>query len=128
MNLTTTYMGFELPHPLVPGASPLTDSLDAVRRLRSAKVSRLRGVVSLLERSHVSQPFRPQALADFRVFVDGQQRYQRMSFCREDGDAQFGATIDDTDHFLTLLVSDGGDGNLFDRVILIDPVLELSFK
>jgi dihydroorotate dehydrogenase (fumarate) len=36
MNLTTTYMGFELPHPLVPGASPLTDSLDAVRRLEDA--------------------------------------------------------------------------------------------
>src|SRR5262249_24315501 len=30
------YMGFELPHPLVPGASPLVDSLDMVRRLEDA--------------------------------------------------------------------------------------------
>jgi dihydroorotate dehydrogenase (fumarate) len=36
MTLTTTYMGFELPHPLIPGASPLSDSLDAVRRLEDA--------------------------------------------------------------------------------------------
>src|SRR6478736_1692482 len=36
MNLATTYMGFELPHPLVPGASPLTESLDSVRRLEDA--------------------------------------------------------------------------------------------
>jgi dihydroorotate dehydrogenase (fumarate) len=36
MNLATTYMGFQLPHPLIPGASPLSDDLDAVRRLEDA--------------------------------------------------------------------------------------------
>jgi len=36
MNLTTTYLGFELPHPIVPGASPMTDNLDMVRRLEDA--------------------------------------------------------------------------------------------
>ena len=36
MNLATTYLGFELPHPLVPGASPLVDDLDTVRRLEDA--------------------------------------------------------------------------------------------
>jgi dihydroorotate dehydrogenase (fumarate) len=36
MDLSTTYMGFKLPHPLIPGASPLTDDLDAVRRLEDA--------------------------------------------------------------------------------------------
>jgi dihydroorotate dehydrogenase (fumarate) len=36
MNLATTYLGFELPHPLVPGASPLVDNLDTVRRLEDA--------------------------------------------------------------------------------------------
>ena len=36
MNLSTTYMGFELPHPLIPGAGPLTYSLDSVRRLEDA--------------------------------------------------------------------------------------------
>jgi len=36
MNLSTTYMGFELPHPLVPGASPMVQDLDLVRRLEDA--------------------------------------------------------------------------------------------
>jgi dihydroorotate dehydrogenase (fumarate) len=36
MDLSTTYMGFELPHPLVVGASPMVDSLDTVRRLEDA--------------------------------------------------------------------------------------------
>jgi dihydroorotate dehydrogenase (fumarate) len=36
MDLSTTYMGFDLPHPVVPGASPLVDDLDTVRRLEDA--------------------------------------------------------------------------------------------
>lgn len=36
MNLSTTYMGFKLPHPLIPGASPLSGDLDMVRRLEDA--------------------------------------------------------------------------------------------
>jgi dihydroorotate dehydrogenase (fumarate) len=36
MDLTTTYLGFTLPHPFMPGASPLVDDLDVVRRLEDA--------------------------------------------------------------------------------------------
>ncbi|MEW6335795.1 MAG: dihydroorotate dehydrogenase-like protein [Acidobacteriota bacterium] len=36
MDLTTTYLGFTLPHPLMPGASPLVDDLDTVRQLEDA--------------------------------------------------------------------------------------------
>jgi dihydroorotate dehydrogenase (fumarate) len=36
MDLSTTYLGFTLPHPLIPGASPLADELDGVRRLEDA--------------------------------------------------------------------------------------------
>jgi dihydroorotate dehydrogenase (fumarate) len=36
VDLTTTYLGFHLPHPLMPGASPLVDDLDTVRRLEDA--------------------------------------------------------------------------------------------
>jgi dihydroorotate dehydrogenase (fumarate) len=36
MNLSTAYMGFVLPHPLIPGASPLVDDLDKVRQLEDA--------------------------------------------------------------------------------------------
>ncbi len=36
MDLSTKYLGFNLPHPLIPGASPLVDDLDTVRRLEDA--------------------------------------------------------------------------------------------
>jgi dihydroorotate dehydrogenase (fumarate) len=36
MDLSTTYLGLKLPHPLMPGASPLVDDLDDVKRLEDA--------------------------------------------------------------------------------------------
>ena len=36
MNLDTTYLGLDLPHPFIAGASPLADDLDNVRRLEDA--------------------------------------------------------------------------------------------
>ena len=39
MNLTTRYLGLTLPHPFMPGASPLVDRLDTVLRLEDAGAS-----------------------------------------------------------------------------------------
>ena len=39
MDLKTDYLGLTLPHPLVAGASPLSDDLDGVRRLEDAGAS-----------------------------------------------------------------------------------------
>ena len=36
MDLRTTYLGLPLAHPLMPGASPLVDDLDTVKRLEDA--------------------------------------------------------------------------------------------
>ena len=36
MDLSTTYLGLELPHPFMPGASPMAVDLDTVRRLEDA--------------------------------------------------------------------------------------------
>jgi dihydroorotate dehydrogenase (fumarate) len=36
MDLSTTYLGMSLPHPLIPGASPLADELDDVKLLEDA--------------------------------------------------------------------------------------------
>lgn len=41
MDLSTTYLGFRLPHPFIPGASPLVDDLDTVRRLEDAGAAAL---------------------------------------------------------------------------------------
>lgn len=104
----------------------LTIDLEAIRRGWSASTKTLRGVLAHLERSHVSQPFHPDAKATFQIYVDGELRYERDKFCRRDGDAIFGVDILDADRFLTLLVTDGGDGPIYDRVILIDTLFELN--
>ena len=39
MDLSTTYLGFSLSSPLMPGASPLVDDLDTVKRLEDAGAS-----------------------------------------------------------------------------------------
>ncbi len=39
MDLSTTYLGLSLAHPFMPGASPLVDDLDTVRRLEDAGAS-----------------------------------------------------------------------------------------
>lgn len=39
MDLSTRYLGFDLAHPLMPGASPLGADLDAIRRLEDAGAS-----------------------------------------------------------------------------------------
>ena len=36
VDLSTTYMGLELKHPVVPSASPLSESLDKIKRLEDA--------------------------------------------------------------------------------------------
>ncbi|MBK8727410.1 MAG: dihydroorotate dehydrogenase-like protein [Holophagaceae bacterium] len=36
MDLSTTYLGLKLPHPLMAGASPLSDEMDSIRRLEDA--------------------------------------------------------------------------------------------
>ncbi len=36
MDLTTNYLGFELPHPFMPGASPMATDLDHVKKLEDA--------------------------------------------------------------------------------------------
>ena len=36
MKLHTSYLGFDLPHPIVPGACPLANDLDSARRLEDA--------------------------------------------------------------------------------------------
>ena len=41
MDLSTTYLGMRLPHPLVVGAGPLGDQLDVARALEDAGASLL---------------------------------------------------------------------------------------
>ena len=57
MDLTTRYLGLELPHPLMPGASPLADDLDTVRRLEDA------GAAAIVMRSLFEEQLAVEQLA-----------------------------------------------------------------
>ena len=61
MDLTTKYLGIELAHPLMPGASPLVDDLDRVKRLRDA------GASAIVMRSLFEEQIVGEQVATFRA-------------------------------------------------------------
>ena len=61
MDLTTTYLGIDLPHPFISGASPLSDGLDSVRRLEDA------GAAAITLRSLFGEQLDVEGLATHRA-------------------------------------------------------------
>src|SRR5262245_41742820 len=61
MDLSTTYLGFELAHPLIPGAGPMADDLDTVRRLEDA------GAAAIVMRSLFEEQIAFEEAATFAV-------------------------------------------------------------
>jgi dihydroorotate dehydrogenase (fumarate) len=61
MDLSTTYLGFNLPHPLMAGAGPISDSLDAARRLEDA------GAAAIVLRSLFEEQIASEGLATYRA-------------------------------------------------------------
>jgi len=56
MDLSTTYLGLKLPHPLISGASPLADELDGVKQLEDAGAAMI-VLRSLFEEQLVHEQF-----------------------------------------------------------------------
>jgi dihydroorotate dehydrogenase (fumarate) len=56
MDLSTVYLGLQLRHPLMPGASPLVDDLDMVRRLEDAGAAAI-VMHSLFEEQIIAEQF-----------------------------------------------------------------------
>lgn len=71
MDLSTTYLGLTLAHPLMPGASPLADDLDMVRRLEDAGATAI-VMRSLFEEQITRSSFGPlhYVLAGSKSFAD----------------------------------------------------------
>jgi dihydroorotate dehydrogenase (fumarate) len=59
MDLSTNYLGIRLAHPLVPGASPLSDDLDTVRQLEEA------GAAAIVLRSLFEEQITREAQATY---------------------------------------------------------------
>ena len=65
MNLSTTFMTFELAHPFIPGSSPLSENLDMVRRLEDA------GAPMIVMRSLFEEQIVREELAVNRALEEG---------------------------------------------------------
>lgn len=59
MDLSMSYLGFELPHPFMVGASPLVDDLDGVLRLRDA------GAAGIVMHSLFEEQITQEQMLDF---------------------------------------------------------------
>ena len=59
MDLSTTYLGMTLPHPLVAGAGPLADDLDGIRRLEDA------GAAAIVLRSLFEEQITREQISEF---------------------------------------------------------------
>ena len=59
MDLSTEYLGLKLPHPLVAGASPLADDVDAVKRLEDG------GAAAIVLRSLFEEQIRREQMAEY---------------------------------------------------------------
>jgi dihydroorotate dehydrogenase (fumarate) len=85
MNLTTNYMGFELAHPLIPGASPLVDDLDTVRRLEDA------GAPMIVMNSLFEEQIVREELAITRSLLTPQESYaEALTYFPEPKDFSLG--------------------------------------
>ena len=60
MDLSTTYMGMKLPHPMMAGASPLSDEIDTVRELEDA------GSAAIVLRSLFEEQIVAEEVAEMR--------------------------------------------------------------
>ena len=82
MNLTTTYLGKPLPHPLVVGSGPLTDDLDTVRSLEDA------GAAAVVLRSLYEEEITGEQMAAFiHSETHGESFAEAASYAPEPGSA-----------------------------------------
>ena len=100
----------------------LTIDLAAVRRLHPAKsLSKFRCIAG-----NTSRPSNNHS--DLFILIDGSLRFERRHFTQADGPFQVGVPLSDTDRFLTLATTDGGDGTSLDWVLLGDPAIDVERK
>jgi hypothetical protein len=98
----------------------ITFDLHAIRaQYPHRRVVRFRALVGNLES-------KPEAYtADACVIVDGELRFQRQGFSREDGPEAIEVPLSDRDRFLVLVVTDVGANTAYDWVAFGDPIIEM---
>ncbi|HXV64544.1 MAG TPA: dihydroorotate dehydrogenase-like protein [Vicinamibacteria bacterium] len=84
MNLTTSYLGIRLPHPLIVGSGPLTDDLDMVRKLEDE------GAAALVLRSLWEEEITGEQMAAFFASESHQESFAEATSYSPDPRSAFG--------------------------------------
>ena len=84
MNLTTTYLGLRLPHPLMVGAGPLTDDIDTVRELEDE------GAAALVLRSLFEEEIIGEQMATFFSSENHNESFAEATSYAPDPESAFG--------------------------------------
>src|SRR5512140_3007474 len=84
MDLSTTYLGLRLPHPIMPGASPLADSLDTVKRLEDA------GAAAIVMRSLFEEQITRELEGVARMEAHDESNAEALSYFPKPDDFVFG--------------------------------------
>ncbi|MCG2685701.1 MAG: NPCBM/NEW2 domain-containing protein, partial [Planctomycetales bacterium] len=103
----------------------ITFNLEAMRRAHPGAVpSSFRAVAGMGNADRVASY--ANCTTDLWVFVDGRLKFKRIGLRRRDGAVKVDVELGPSDRFLTLAVTDGGDGIHADWFVLGDPVLKLA--
>lgn len=86
MDLSTSYLGLELSHPIMPGASPLVDDLGTVRRLEDA------GAAAIVMHSLFEEQLIEERMTRYRLDLNEHSYAEAQSYFR--GIAGFDLDVD----------------------------------
>jgi len=85
MEMTTNYLGLTLKHPFMPGASPLADDLDTVRRLEDA------GAAAIVMHSLFEEQIAGERLASiYHMELYAHAHAEALSYFPEPDEHRFG--------------------------------------
>ncbi len=104
----------------------ITFNLDAIRRANPRY--RLAQFSATAGNSETASEEGTYVCADVWVLVDGQARFQRWQINRVNGKIPVAVPLDESDHFLTLASTDGGNGINTDWIMFGDPVLQMTLR
>ena len=84
MNLNTTYLGIQLPHPLIVGSGPLGDDIDIVRELEDG------GAAALVLRSLYEEEIKGEQMKAFFDIESHEESFAEATSYSPDPESAFG--------------------------------------
>lgn len=107
--------------------SGITFDLDAIRKVQpDLEIAAFKTICGLGDIHDV--PSNPNTLIDIHVLLDGKSYFYREQYGQGEGSIPIEIPIAKHQRFLTIAVTDGGNGNFVDWLLLAEPVLEMDHR